>query len=332
MKLYEYASARTEEEALALAVAGRTEFLAGGTDLVPLLTTGVVETDRVVYIDGVESMRGISVDAATGELVIGAVVHLDDLAQSPYLDDYHAIRQAIDGISSMQLIAQGTLGGEICRRPMCWYYRTGHGLLADNGRIVVEGDNRYHAILGNQGPAKFVHASRIAPALVALGGRVRILAGAADEARFSGPQQALVPVETFYRTPKREGERATILPQGGLLTHVILPPANRFNATYEVRHGEGPDMPLAAAAAALDIDGGVVRAAKIVLGQVAPVPWVSHEAAGVLVGRRVTHELADEAGWAAVSAATPLSDNEYKVQLAAVAVKRAILTAAGIEI
>jgi xanthine dehydrogenase YagS FAD-binding subunit len=113
---------------------------------------------------------------------------------------------------------------------------------------------------------------------------------------------------------------------------VILPPANRLNATYEVRHGEGPDMPLAAAAASLDIDRGTVRAAKVVLGQVAPVPWVSHEAAGVLIGRSVTHELAEEAGWTAVSAATPLSGNEYKVQLAAVAVKRAILAAAHIEI
>jgi xanthine dehydrogenase YagS FAD-binding subunit len=116
------------------------------------------------------------------------------------------------------------------------------------------------------------------------------------------------------------------------VTHIVLPPTDgRLNAAYEVRHGEGPDYPLAAAAAALRIDDGFVREAKIVLGQVAPIPWVSHEAARTILGLPVDHATAEAAGRAAIASATPLPDNQYKVQLAKVAVKRAILLAAGLE-
>ena len=118
-----------------------------------------------------------------------------------------------------------------------------------------------------------------------------------------------------------------------LLTHIVLPPIDgRTCATYEVRHGEGPAYPLASAATALQLDVlGTVRGAKVVLGQVAPTPWLSAEAARVLVGQRVTPAVAEIAGQAAVASATPLSENAYKVQLASVAVKRAVLLAAGLE-
>ena len=195
----------------------------------------------------------------------------------------------------------------------------------EDGRLVEQGDNRFHAILGNDGPAKFVSASRIAPALIALGATARVIGPEAED-------EAFLPVEQLYRVPRHEGERENSLRSGQILTHLILPPAEGLaSATYEVRHGEGPDYPLAAASAALRLEGGVVREAKVVLGQVAPVPWISHEAAMLLVGRPVTPELAEAAGAAAVAQARPLSNNGYKVQLAKVAAKRAILKAAGLE-
>ena len=105
-----------------------------------------------------------------------------------------------------------------------------------------------------------------------------------------------------------------------------------MNATYEVRHGEGPEPPLASAAVSLQLDdSGRVEDAMVVMGQVAPTPWISAESAHLLIGSTISEDLADEAGLAAVSKATPLSENEYKVQLARVAVKRAILRAAGYE-
>jgi xanthine dehydrogenase YagS FAD-binding subunit len=325
MKAFEYASPREEAEVLGLLSAqwGQTEVLAGGTDLLALMKKMIVTPDRVVNIKDVDSLRGISADS-TG-LVIGATTTLDEMLASPELDDFPAIKQAIRGISSQELQCQGTIGGELCRRPDCWYYRNGYGLLAKHGRMVSEGRNRYHAIFGNSGPAKFVHPSRVAPALVALEARVRIIGpGEQDE--------SFLPLEFFYRTPRDEQQRETVLEPNQLLTHILLGPADgRASATYEVRHGEGPDAPLAAAAAALRLSDGVVQEANIVMGHVAPTPWVSPEAAKAILGQNVTHETAERAGDAAVARATPLSENSYKVQLARVAVKRAILLAAGLE-
>lgn len=322
---FEFAAPQTEAEAIALLAPerGRAEVLAGGTDLVPLLEKMVLTPQRVVSIAGIASLKIIERDAERQEIVIGAAATLDALLGSDKLADFPALSQAIAGINSPQLQAQGTLGGEICRRPMCWYFRTGHGLLADRGRKVAEGDNRYHAILGNGGAAKFVHASRIAPALIALGASLRIIGPRSDDEKF-------VPAGDFFRTPRNDNDRENILGPGELVSHVILPePAAPTNATYEVRQSVGPDMPLAAAAAALDMVGGVVRGARIALGQVAPAPWLSPEAAAAIVGRAVSESTAEAAGAAAVARATPLSDNAYKVQLAKTAVKRAILLAAG---
>ena len=223
----------------------------------------------------------------------------------------------------MQLQAQGTLGGEVCQRPRCWFYRNGDGLLSEN---VAEGANEFHAILGNSGPAKFVNSSRIAPALIALDAQLRVLGPEEEDEQF-------VPLAQFFRSPHREGQREHVLEPNQFVTHILLPPIEgRTCATYEVRHGEGPDYPLAAAAAALRLDSfGIVHDANVVLGQVAPMPWISHEAIDVLRGRKVDEALAEAAGQAAVSRATPLSQNEYKVQLAMVAVKRAVLLAAGYE-
>jgi xanthine dehydrogenase YagS FAD-binding subunit len=219
------------------------------------------------------------------------------------------------------------------QRPQCWFFRDGRGLLAGGGKLAAEGDNRYHAILGNQGPAKFVSASRIAPALIALGATARVI-GSVDgpTGRTEETEEKIVPVADLFRTPRHEGERENTLLPGQLLTHILLPPADGMaSATYEIRHGAGPDYPLAAAAAALRIEAGVVQEANIVLGHVAPTPWTSAEAAAVVRGWSVNAELAEAAGAAAVAGATPLSNNAYKVQLAKTAVKRAILRAAGLE-
>lgn len=325
MKSFDYVEPRTEAEAVAMLSehAGRAEVLAGGTDLVGLMKKMIVKPDLVVNIMEVESLQSIGPNE-DGDFSIGAAVTLDDLLAHPYLENYPAVSDAILGINSMQLQSQGTLGGEICQRPRCWYYRNGEGLLDDTGQ-VSEGDNRLHAILGNQGPAKFVSSSRIGPALVALDARLRIIA--------PGDKQRLLPAADFFVTPDRVGERETVLGPDQLLTHIILPARdNSFNATYEVRHGEGPDYPLAAAAASLEISSsGRVEDAMVVLGHVAPTPWISHEAAQTLVGSSLNESLAEAAGNAAVLQATPLSNNEYKVQLARVAVKRAILRAAGFE-
>ena len=325
MKAFEYAEPRNEAEAIELLSdeGVKTEVLAGGTDLVGLMKKVLVTPDRVVNIMEVPSLQTIE-PQEDGALLIGAAVTLDEVLAHPYLENYPAITDAILGINSMQLQSQGTLVGDLCQRPRCWFFRNGQQLLDQEGH-VSEGDNRFHAILGNSGRAKFVSSSRIGPALIALNAQVRLIGPAEDEEQW-------VPLADFFVSPRHEDQRETIVLPGQLVTHVVLPPADsRYNATYEVRHGEGPDDPLAAAAVSLTIEGGVVRQAQVVLGHVAPTPWISSAASDVLVGRPVDHETAEAAGEAAIADATPLSQNSYKVDLAAVAVKRAVLRAAGIE-
>ncbi|HEV3138099.1 MAG TPA: FAD binding domain-containing protein [Pirellulales bacterium] len=325
MKAFEYAAPRSEQEVLELLSAerGHTEVMAGGTDLVGLMKKMIVTPQRVVSLKQVDSLRSIEVDSEG--LRVGAMATLEDLLDHPASEDYPAVRQAIRAIGSLQLQAQGTLGGELCQRPRCWYFRDGKGLLARAGKAVEEGDNRYHAIFGNAGPAKFVCPSRLAPALIALNAKVRMI----------GPElgnETLLPLALFFRTPADERQRENELLPNQIVAQVLLPrPDGRLSASYEVQHGSGPDYPLVAAAASLGMRGGVVAEARIVLGQVAPTPWISTEAADSIVGMPVTYETAEAAGYAAHLTATPLTHNEYKVQLAKVAVKRAILLAAGLE-
>lgn len=348
MKNFEYAQPRDEHEAVQLLAEKKKNcvVLAGGTDLVGLMKRMVVTPDRVVNICEIPSFQQISKDAE-GNIWIGAAARLDDVLNDELLNPFPAVAHAIQGISSVQLQSQGTLVGELLRRPECWYFREGHGLLADNGRMVVEGDNRFHAILGNRGPAKFVSASRLAPALIAIGAYVRVIGPEEKSERF-------LDVQELFQTPKSESEHENVLAPGQLVTHVLLPPqtltpqaqgdltrrvsegptgfeSTDTNAAYEVRHGEGPDQPLAAAAVRLKLKSGRVQEAKIVLGQVAPTPWLATDAAISLIGREITEETAAAAGWEAVAGAMALSHNEYKIQLAQVAVKRALLRAVELE-
>ena len=322
MKAFEYAAPSSETEAVRLLTeSAQTEVLAGGTDLVGLMKAMIVQPQRVVNIMEIDSLKTID-RGDDGGVRIGAAVSLEALIDSSDLDEYAAVKQAARGVNSMQMQCQGTLGGDLCQRPRCWYYRSGHDLL---GPQAEQGDNSLHAVLGNEGPAKFVSASRIAPALIAWGAKLRIAGPDPD-------QELLLEAADFFRTPRNGSQRETVLEPGQLLTHVLLPPAEgRLSATYEVKHGCGPEDPLAAAAVTFTHSGGVVQDASIVLGHVAPTPWPAADAARSLVQLTISPETAARAGDLAVAHATPLSNNEYKVQLAKVAVKRAILRAAGLD-
>jgi len=323
---FEYAQPETEWQALELLADDptETEVMGGGSDLVGLLKKMVVRPRRVVNLAEIESMRCVERDEASGDLVIGASTRLDEILDSPLAAEYPAVQMAIRDVGAMQWQCGHTLGGELFRRPRCWYFRGGEGLLADRGRIVTEGDNRYHAILGNEGPAKFVSASLLAPILISLAAQARVLGPKSSDERF-------VPLEQLYRAPKRESQRELTLTPGQFVSHVLLPPpAGRLSASYEIRQGAGPDDPMAAAAVNLTVKLGAVREAHVLLGQVAPTPWRSREAEEALLGRPVDAASAAAAGRAAVKPARPLSHNEYKVELTRAAVERAVLRAAGL--
>jgi xanthine dehydrogenase YagS FAD-binding subunit len=325
MRPFEYVSPANTKQAASLLAAtwGQTAILAGGTDLLALMKEDVVTPKRLINIKEIVDLRGVTANAQG--LRIGALTTLGELAaDSNVRASYPALAEAVQEAASPQIRNMATIGGNLCQRPRCWYFRGGLGLLPkdESGKdLVSDGDNRYHAILGNDGPAKFISPSTIVPALLAYGASIRI----------EGPKgRRELPLQKFYVTPKTEDEREHDLKPNEVVTEIIVPHSDGWKvAHYEVRQKAAFDWPLAVAAVAVKLDGSNVQAARVVLGYVAPTPWLSPEAESALKGQSISDETAQKAATAALSSAKPLSGNAYKVQLARVAVKRAILKAAG---
>ena len=321
MQAFEYANPTTLQEALGLLGSkwGETGVLAGGTDLISLMKEYLETPKRVVNIKGIKELGGIQT-SKTG-LRIGSTVTLEELIENADVrKNFPALTEAARGVASPQIRNMGTVAGDLCQRPRCWYFRQGFGLLGmkDGKSLVTDGENKYHAILGNGGPAYFVNASSLGPALVALGAKVKV-------ASSSGHRE--IAAAKFFVTPQNENAREIALLPNEIVTEILVPHDGTKNATYEVRQKEALDWPLAAASVALKMKGSTVSSARIVLGHVAPTPWAATQAEQSLAGKAVTPESADEAAKAAVADAKPLSQNGYKVQLARVAVKRALLEA-----
>jgi xanthine dehydrogenase YagS FAD-binding subunit len=324
MRPFEYASPATPAQAVSLlgAAWGNAEILAGGTDLLALMKDDVIYPKRLVNIKEIKELHGVTADSKG--LRVRALTKLEELAENENVArDYPALAEALNEAASPQIRNMATVGGNLCQRPRCWYFRNGLGLLPKDeaGKdLVASGENKYHAILGNDGPAKFVSPSTIVPVLIAYGAKIRLV----------GPKgKRELDLEKFYVTPKTETEREHDIRPNEVLTEVLIPPTAGWKvAHYEIRQKEAFDWPLAIAAVALKTGGSSVQEARVVMGYVAPVPWLSPEAAEALAGKEISEETAKAAAAAALRNAKPLSQNAYKVHLAGVAVRRAILKAA----
>ncbi|MEO6727233.1 MAG: FAD binding domain-containing protein, partial [Blastocatellia bacterium] len=312
MQRFEYASPTTKEQAVELLGKqwGESEALAGGSDLLSLMKDFIVTPKRLVNLKEIKELDGIAFNARTG-LRLGALANINEIADNAQIKkQYPTLAFAAGEVAGPQIRNVGTLGGNLCQRPRCWYYRAGFGLLPkdESGQpLVPNGDNRYHAILGNDGPALYVHPSTLAPLLISLMAKVKTF----------GPQGAReIALDQFYRTPKSDGERETVLLPNEIVTEVIVPPPGNVRAaSYEIRHREVLDWPMAMASVALTMSGKKVSAARLTLGHVAPIPWPSDEAAKFLVGKTISEDVAAEAGKIAVARAKALSRNAYKIQL-----------------
>jgi xanthine dehydrogenase YagS FAD-binding subunit len=325
MRPFEYVSPNSRNQAIGLlnATWGNTEILAGGTDLLALMKDDIIAPKRLVNLKDISDLRGVSSNAQG--LRIGALTTLGDLADDDAVKKgYPALSEALLEAASPQIRNMATIGGNLCQRPRCWYFRNGFGLLprSQSGQgLVTEGENRYHAILGNDGTAKFVSPSTIVPILIAYRAKIRMEGS-------KGKRE--LPLEKFFVIPKSDNDREHDLRPNEIVTEIVLPPAGDLKAAhYEIRQKEAFDWPLAVAAVALKMQGSNVGSARVVLGYVAPMPWPSAEAEQALAGQPVTKEIAQKAAEAALAKANPLSHNAYKVKLAKVAVARAIMNASG---
>jgi xanthine dehydrogenase YagS FAD-binding subunit len=326
VKPFAYVNAANEKEAVAALGPDRGRFLplAGGMDLLALMKDYVATPERLVNVKNLDS--GV-VRTSDGGLKIGAAVTIDDLANHADVRRlYPALVQAAEHVGTPQIRYAGTVGGNLNQRPRCWYFRNEEfDCLKKGGSrcFAKDGENQYHAIFG-AGPCHIIHPSSLAVPAVALGAKFRIVGPAGERE---------VAAADYFVTPDKNMFGETVLRPNELLTHVTLPaPGNAKTATYEVRYKLSHDWPLAAATVVLDMEGNIVRAARIVMGAVAPIPWRARAAEAALVGKTLSELTAMAAADAAVEGATPMSQNSYKVQIARTAVKRAIMQAAGMKV
>lgn len=330
MKNFTYFRPTTVDAALALLDEsyGATELLGGGTDLLDLQKEYVAQPDKVVSLGGIKELTGIT--ALRGKpdevLRIGAGTTLADIADSAAVKgEFAALAQAAGEIGGPQIRNMGTLGGNLCQRNRCWYFRDeAVPCLLKGGRkcYATDGENQYHAIFTQGHKCVIVSPSTLAPALIAIGAKATV----------KGPKgERSIPLDKFFRAPEDASQREHVLAANEVVTDVILTGQRPSSASYEVRHKQAWDWPLVQAAVAFKLDGSKATNARVVLGHVAPTPHVAEAAAKALEGKAITEETAAAAGKAATEGAKPLSGNAYKVKLVEVAVKRAVLLAAGMK-
>jgi xanthine dehydrogenase YagS FAD-binding subunit len=298
--------------------AGRTTAIAGGgTDLLQLMKERTLTPDVVVNLKSIRKLDHIT--AKNGGFTIGGLTTLATIAQHPELKKQYAVlTEAAASVATPQIRNVGTIAGNVSQRPWCWYFRNGFPCLKNGGRTCfsVTGENDFHAILGG-GPSYIVHPSDTASALVALNATFRITGPGAERT---------LAASDFFALPTRDATRENVLAPEEVLTEITLPPSKTgTRSTYhKVMDREAWTHAVVAAAIVLEMDRDVCRRARIVLSGVAPVPWHVPEAERLLVGQRITPELAARVGDAAVTGARPLGKNGYKVPLTSAVVRRTL--------
>jgi xanthine dehydrogenase YagS FAD-binding subunit len=302
---------------------GQTRLIAGGSDLLGELKDDVVLYERLVSLACIDELRHI--DAEGGGLRLGALVTVAQLEYDPRLaGPYRLLAEAARSVATPEIRAQGTLGGNLCQRPRCLYYR--HALTAclkKGGADCPAVESPYQAylsIMGGRG-CYSVHASDLAPPLITLGAQVGITG-------LTGVRT--LPIGEFFAGPEQDVRRENVLAADEVLTSVLLPAAPQgWQGTYlKARERTAGDFPVVSVAVGYALEAGRIRQARLVLGGVAPVPWRSSAAEAVLEGQHPSPELAASAAAAAMSTAQPLAYNAFKVEIGRALVERAI-TAVG---
>ncbi|MEX1023632.1 MAG: xanthine dehydrogenase family protein subunit M [Planctomycetota bacterium] len=318
MKAFELLLPKTLDQAIealptedTYAARGRAQILAGGQDLIGSMKDYLTSPELVVNLKSIPGLDQIRM-SPEGDLEIGALVTLARLEDdADLMKRFPALVEAAGSAASPQIRAVGTVGGNLCQRPRCLYFRSEHAHCLKKGGtecFSYTGNSKYNAIFGG-GPSYIVHPSDLAPVLVAYDAEVDLV----------GPSgKRSMKLADFYVLPgDGDPTKETVLAPNEVVVTVRVPKrmAGRPATYVKVRERDAFDFALSAVALVLEMQGDEIASASVVLGGVAPIPWRSPEAEEVLVGRRPDAEAAKAAGDAAVEWAEPLSMNEYKIPM-----------------
>ena len=326
MKAFEWTNPATVNEAVKmLSTPSATDIdeaprpIAGGQDLLTTMKDYTSRPARLVNLKSIPGMNRIALNARG--LTIGALVTLTELEEHAGVrKSYPGLAEAAHSIATPQIRNLGTVGGNLCQRPRCWYFRLEEVICLKKGGsecYAATGENKYNAIFGG-GPSYIVHPSDLAPMLLALGATVTVTGAAGKR---------VIPLDKFFTLPS-EGNirRENVLKNDDIITEIFVP-ASPFAArsTYlKFKERESLDFALASAAVAVRMTGRTFRDARIVLGGVAPIPWRVPAAEKFLIGKALTPEVLAEAAKIALADAKPLEKNAYKVPLTQTLVRRAL--------
>jgi xanthine dehydrogenase YagS FAD-binding subunit len=306
---FSYARPTTIDEALAMLDDRPSVVHGGGTDLLGCLRDGVFLADNLVSLSSIKELRSIR-HAANGGLRIGALTTIAELASSDEVGQkYPVLAQAASEVASPQLRNRGTIAGNLCQKPRCWYYRGDFHCLRKGGDkcFAFEGENQYHCIFGGD-LCYIVHPSDTAPALAALGAVCRVSSRSSSRS---------VAVESFHVLPTEDPQRETVLAPDEILTEIVVPPpeAGLRSSYRKIRTRGAWDFAIAGVALAIAFDGDTVRSANIFLSGAAPVPWRAKGVEEAITGTTLDDDTIARAAAATIAGAEPLERNGYKLPL-----------------
>ena len=299
--------------------AGEAAILAGGTDILGEIKEGTESPDALIDITSVDGLD--SIQLSDNGALIGSLVTLAEIEGNDDIgENYPALSQAAASVATPQIRNVGTLGGNLCQRPRCWYYRSPlFDCLKKGGDTcyAVTGLNKYHAIFGGVG-CHIVHPSDTAVALTALDATVETYG-------VRGVRQSHI--SQFFVGPETNMLSETALDSGEIVTRVSLPPMGQSRSIYlKAKERQAYDFALVSVAACMVVKDGRVSSARFALGGVAPIPHPLSDVADAIVGCHISDVSPRELGRMAVRDASPMSDNEYKVRLSSNLVARAVAT------
>jgi xanthine dehydrogenase YagS FAD-binding subunit len=304
-----YVKPKSLREAIDQLSSGGARVHAGGTDLLGCLRDDVFKTDKLVSLGQLKELRGIT-PMSDGALRIGALTTLTEIAGSRIINEtYPGLARAVSEVASPQLRNQGTLGGNLCQKPRCWYYRGDFHCMRKGGDkcYALQGENQFHCVFGGN-MCYIVHPSDTAPVLVAFEATVRAV----------GPGGTrTLSLAKFHVPPGEDVGKETVLEPNEILTDIFLPPpGQRVRSSYrKVRARQSWDFALAGLALVVRFNEKRVEKARVVLSGAAPVPWRSVAVEETITGKELNAETVATAAEAVVKNAEPLKHNQYKLAL-----------------
>ena len=320
MNNFTYLQPKTLEEASQLLKEEGIQTIpfAGGTDALDLIKTDIINPNRVINLKKISNLSTIEYTAGKG-LRIGTMVTIAELAEHNLINEkYSVIAQAAKEIASPQLRNVGTIGGNICQRPRCYYFREQFDCIRKGGDTcyAYQGYNKLHCVVGG-GPCFIVHPSDMAVALLALDAKVVI---------FSNGKSRTTPISKFFVLPEEDYLHENILKPGEIITDFQISdlPINTKSGYLKFKERAAWDFALVSIAAVIQMKGKIIQSGRVALGGVAPIPWQEEILNQKLAGLPADENAISQWSKNALKKADPLSLNSYKIQLSQNLLKRLV--------